>query len=467
MATDRERIDRYIDEHFDEMVSTLQSLIQIPSYYMEPKEGMPYGEGAAKALHKALSICEEAGFETRNFDNYVGTATYGGEPELGIMFHVDVVPEGEDWSMPAFEGVVRDGRIYGRGANDDKGPGVASIFALRAIKDLGIPLKKGVRLIIGTAEEIGCVEVDYYLQHEAMPPKFFTPDSFFPVVNVEKGILRYSISADYAKEEHERAILEIHGSKAINTIPAEATAIVKGFSIEELSAAAEKEVPSIHFSFETLPNGIKVIAEGTAAHAAWPHNGNNSLTGLLKMLLSLPFDDCEGLRRLRTVSQMFPHGDYLGKEIGIATSDGKRSGDLTLSFTVLEYSVDSLSATIDIRLPIICRPDDVKAGLDEIMKAKDLKGETLLATNAHSVPEDDEFVQSLVQAYNECRDDVKGCIYCGGGTYAYHFEGAVAFGPKIEGRVDPHMHGADEFLELEILKDSAKIYARAILNNCG
>ena len=462
------QIDKYIDEHFDEMLSILKDLVEIPSYYTEPKEGKPYGEAAAKALNKALDVCEGYGFEIRNFDNYIGAATFGGEPELGILFHLDVVPEGEGWDIPPYELTIKDGRAYGRGTIDDKGPGVASIFALHTIKELGIPLKKGVRLIMGSDEErSGSEELKYYLEKENMPPQLFTPDSEFPLINTEKGRLRKEYKASFKKEITERMILEIHGGNTINIVPGKATAIVSGFSIEELSKEAEKSVPTIEFSFEKVANGVKITSTGKASHAAWAYDGNNALTGLLKLLVSLPFDETKSFSTLRSVYNMFPYGDSYGKAIGIAASDGDRSGDLTLAFSILDYTPEELSIKFDIRFPIICNLEEIGEHLDkEFKKIGITKSIIIESAPPHNVPDDSELVQKLLNVYSEYTGNTAKAMYTGGGTYVHGLKG-VAFGPEFPNQPSHNMHGANEFIGLDELKDITKIYARAILSICG
>ena len=56
----------------------------------------------------------------------------------------------------------KDGKIYGRGTADDKGPAIAALYAMRAVKELGIPVKKNVRLILGTDEECGSSDIRHY-----------------------------------------------------------------------------------------------------------------------------------------------------------------------------------------------------------------------------------------------------------------------------------------------------------------
>lgn len=462
------QIDKYIDEHFDEMLSILKDLVEIPSYYTEPKEGKPYGEAAAKALNKALVVCEGYGFEIRNFDNYIGDATFGGEPELGILFHLDVVPEGEGWDTPPYELTIKDGRAYGRGTTDDKGAGVASIFALHTIKELGIPLKKGVRLIMGSDEErSGSEELKYYLEKENMPPQLFTPDAYFPLINTEKGMIHKGYKTSFEKETKERMILEIHGGNTINVVPGKATAIVSGFSIDELSKEAEKLVPSIEFSFENIDDKIKITANGTASHAAFAYEGNNALTALLKLLVSLPFDETKSFSTLRSLYNLFPYGDSYGKAIGIAASDGDRSGDLTLAFSVLDYTPEELSIKFDIRFPIICTCEEIHEHLDKKFKKIGMTDTMIIkSVPPHNVPEESELVQKLLKVYSEYTGNPAKAMYCGGGTYVHGLKG-VAFGPEFPNQPSHNLHGANEFIGLDELKDVTKIYARAILSICG
>jgi len=464
----KKQIDKYIDEHFDEMLSILKDLIAIPSYYTEPKEGEPYGEAAAKALNKALAVCEGYGFETRNFDNYIGDVTFGGEPELGILFHLDVVPEGEGWDTPPYELTIKDDRAYGRGTIDDKGPGVASIFALHTIKELGIPLKKGVRLIMGSNEErSGSSELKYYIEKEKMPPQVFTPDAYFPLINTEKGMIHKEYKTSFEEEIKERMILGIHGGNTINVVPGKAMAIVAGFSIEELSKEAEKSVPSIKFSFEKLANGIKIIANGTASHAAFAYEGNNALTALLKLLVSLPFDETESFNTLRSLYNMFPYGDAYGKAIGLVASDGERSGDLTLAFSILDYTPESLSIKLDIRFPIICTCEAIHEHLDKKFEKIGITENMIIkSVPPHNVPEESELVQKLLKVYSEYTGASAKALYCGGGTYVHGLKG-VAFGPEFPNRPSHNVHSANEFIGLDELKDITKIYARAILSICG
>ena len=146
--------DEFINDKKDEMIENLQKLIQIPSVYEESKNPkMPFGENANKALEYMLELGKKLGFRTKNIDGYCGYIEFGeGEELLGIIGHLDVVPAGEGWANPPFSGTIVDNKIYGRGAIDDKGPVMASLYAMKAVKDT-CKVNKRVRLILGLNEE--------------------------------------------------------------------------------------------------------------------------------------------------------------------------------------------------------------------------------------------------------------------------------------------------------------------------
>lgn len=103
----------------------------------------------------SLEMAERDGYEARNVDNYAGHFTFGqGEEELGIFAHLDVVPAGSGWKTDPYEAQIIDGKLYARGASDDKGLTMACYYGLKIIKDLGLPVSKRVRFVVGTDEEL-------------------------------------------------------------------------------------------------------------------------------------------------------------------------------------------------------------------------------------------------------------------------------------------------------------------------
>ena len=195
----KEKITAYMNAHREELVRDVCRLVRIKSDRGEAKEGAPFGEGPLRALNDAMELTRGMGFAVTNYDNYVMTADLGGEePGLDILAHLDVVPVSDSWTVTQpFEPLVLDGRIYGRGTADDKGPAVAALYAMKAVKDLGIPLKKRVRLILGTDEECGSSDLEHYYAREEEAPASVSPDADFPIINLEKGGLRGVMTASY------------------------------------------------------------------------------------------------------------------------------------------------------------------------------------------------------------------------------------------------------------------------------
>ena len=166
------------------------------------------------------------GFDTRNIDNYLLEVNYGqGERTLGILGHLDVVPEGEGWSHAPYGAEIDGGCMYGRGTSDDKGPMVSALYALRAVREAGLPLKDGVRLIMGLNEESGSADIAYYKRENAMPDYGFSPDADYPVINCEKGGLGINLDGELKPGEGAFPILAIRCGTRVNIVPnlAEAT----------------------------------------------------------------------------------------------------------------------------------------------------------------------------------------------------------------------------------------------------
>lgn len=202
-------LNNRIDEYKEELLKSIIEVVNIPSVKDEPKANAPFGEGAKKALLKALEIAEDLGFKTNNLDNYIGYAQYGeGEDYIGVLGHLDVVPVGEGWKFPPFSGHIEDERIYGRGVLDNKGPILSALYALYAIKESGLKLNRPVRIIFGTDEESGFNDIPYYLKKEEPPIMGFTPDCKYPVVYGERGRANIQFEIDYNDKSYEKATSE-------------------------------------------------------------------------------------------------------------------------------------------------------------------------------------------------------------------------------------------------------------------
>lgn len=211
-----EVLNNKIDEYKEELLKSIIDLVNVASIKGEPQVNAPFGEKPKDGLIKALEIAEDLGFETKNLDNYIGYAQYGeSEDYIGILGHVDVVPVGEGWEFPPFSGHIDNGKIYGRGVLDNKGPIISALYALYAIKESGLETNKQVRVIFGTDEESGFNDIPHYLRIGKPPIMGFTPDCKYPVVYGERGRANIQFQSEYNDENYEQVTNEFF--KFLNT----------------------------------------------------------------------------------------------------------------------------------------------------------------------------------------------------------------------------------------------------------
>ena len=210
----------------DQMIRSLQENIQIPSVESEAAPGAPYGVEVRRSLDHALATAEKLGFPVTNMDGHMGWCEYGeGEEMVAVLGHLDVVPAGEGWSVAPYGGEIIDGKIFGRGTTDDKGPSIAALYALAAVRDAGLPIKRRIRVLLGCNEETGSEDVKYYLAHGGeVPVMGFTPDGEYPVINGEKGIINATFTKNYT-QEGDLKLVKIQGGTATNVVPSYAKAV--------------------------------------------------------------------------------------------------------------------------------------------------------------------------------------------------------------------------------------------------
>ena len=465
----REKIDRFIDAHRSEMLDDIAELCKIDSTKGSYRAGKPYGQGCFEALSAALHIAECYGFSINNYDSYVGTVDLNDkESQLDILAHLDVVPAGDGWTVTGpFEPVVKDGKIYGRGTADDKGPAIAALYAMRAVKELGIPLKKNVRLILGTDEECGSSDIRHYYSVEEEAPMTFSPDASFPVINIEKGSLHGQFSADFEASSTLPRLVSFQSGTKLNVVPSKAEALFEGLDGVETETFAHTLEEELGIRFDVTSEGgyMKIEAFGENGHASTPWKGRNALTGLLTLIERLNLADCGQVRKIRALNKLIPHGDWLGKNLGIAMED-EISGELTLAFSMLTISEDSLSGQFDSRCPICSNEENTLKAAKASMEAEGFSFQTEKMNPPHHVDGNSEFVKTLLKSYEIYTGRKGECIAIGGGTYVHHLKNGVAFGACMP-ETENHMHGPDEFAVIDELLTSAKIFAQVIVELCG
>lgn len=467
----KEMIEKYVDEHLFDMIEDLKALCRINSVRTAPVKDAPFGEGPLKALDAASKLAEKYGLTVTDYQNHARTADLcpDGEASLDILAHVDVVPAGDGWTQTRpFEPVLKDGRVYGRGCADDKGGFIAALYAMRAVRELGIPVSRRCRLIIGCAEETGMEDAAYYYSREKAAPMTVSPDASFPVINVEKGRVAAHYDAEFPESEGNRRLISLEGGIAVNQVPASAEAVIYGISSDEklLRTAADTvtQKTGVFFTYEECKGGIKVRANGLAAHASTPENGRSAVIALAELILKLPLDQNRGLEILSGFIRHYPFGDFYGKYSGMEAEDSV-SGRTTCAPDIIRMTRTSFHAEVDYRTACCADGYDFKKILSTA--ASDM-GAVLTFSDvvrSHMVSEDSDFIKTLLSCYEEATGEKGACISMGGSTYVHEVEGGVAFGHLPAGE-DTHEHGPDEYMPVEYLKKTAVIYALSIGKLC-
>ena len=465
-----ERIEAYLETHKEEMVEDIFRLCRINSERMTAGEGEPFGHGVALALQTAQDLAESYGFYTKNYDNYALAVDLNDkEPQLDILTHLDVVPAGEGWSQTEpFEPILKDGNIYARGAADNKGPAVAAMYALRAVKDLQIPLKKRCRLLFGTDEESGFADIAHYYSIEREAPMTFAPDLAFPVINVEKGPTGISFKALFPKSDRLPRLISLDCGVKGNVVSEKAYAVVEGVDwkqMDQIGKVATEET-GVAFLLEAVgEKQVKISAIGRGTHAALCSDGNNPLTAILTYLDQLPLAPCPQTEAIRNLLTIIPHGDLTGEHLGIAMQD-EISGPLSLAFTILHVDATGLTGYLDCRTPLCATEENFIHVAKQRMEELGFLWTDVKRKLPHHIPIETPFVQTLLQVYENCTGRKGTCEYRGGYTYVHGLSNGVAFGAAMPG-TDNRMHGANEFVVLDELLVSAKIFAGVIVELCS
>ncbi|MGG5358748.1 MULTISPECIES: M20 family metallopeptidase [unclassified Enterococcus] len=439
------------EQHHEEALSALSELIRIPSVLDEADsgEGHPFGSKVIEALDKVLEISEKLGFKTfKDPEGYYGYSEIGEGDELfGILCHMDVVPAGDEnnWDSKPFEPTVKDGWLVGRGSQDDKGPSIAAMYAVKALMDAGVTFNTRIRFIFGTDEENLWRCLEKYNEKEEGITRGFAPDAEFPLIYAEKGLLQAYLTGPGTDE------FSVKAGGALNVVPDSAP--YSGNKLEEV-----KEKLSAHgFDFEDKGDSIVVL--GKSIHAKDAPQGTNAITRLAIAL-----------------SEVFEFGpiDFLGKlvqenatgENVVGKTEDEPSGELTMNFASLEITPEQTKIGVDMRIPVTIEKEAIVEKLAEAVQKYDLTYSEFDFLDSLYVPRDSELVTALLGTYRDITGDMTEPFVSGGATFARTMNQCVAFGAMFPDTPD-FMHQANERWELSSMYKAMAIYAEAIYRLCG
>lgn len=436
----RSTIAEYIEDSTEDMLSDLEGLIRIESVSSHP-------EKVKEALDYTLGIAGQYSFRTgAHANNRVGTVEMGeGDECLGILSHVDVVPADplEQWETPPFTPVLKDGNIFGRGAMDDKGMVIASIYAMKAVRELGLPLKKKVRLIIGTQEETRWDDMEEYIKTNPLPDYGFTPDGEFPIYNIEKGVCDVIMEFEKKKflidapDEEKPYVVSLNGGSVVNAVPAKAEALLSdGRTITVYGKAAHSSMPN---------RGINALFE-MRRELKNQGAGENIFTEILDMLFER-FGDCEGKALSIYRKNEYYNGEYVHRNI--------------FSPDVFTTDDDKISVLIDVRFAygtdeneIIGCLSELAAGLGGTVRTSDVMPAVFVSRNK-------PFLKAMADTYETVTGFKNSFETAYGASYAKAMPNTVSWGPIFPGERDT-CHEPNEFIPIENLKKCAEIFANFI-----
>lgn len=442
-------VAHFVEENKENVLRDIGRLVAIDSVMGEEKPGMPFGEGPAQALKLGLEIAGELGLEAHNCEDRMGYAQVGqGTDYLATITHLDVVPS-VGWAEDPFTLRRREGYIIGRGVMDDKGPSVLCLYALKYLKDSGMPLRYPVRALLGINEENHMADLDYYLANYKAPLFCFSPDADFPLCNGEKGIFHGKVVSWLPMKR----VKDIRGGVAANVIPDQAEAWVEA---EKLSSTervtAQREGDCWHLT-----------AKGIGGHASAPEGTVNAIGVLVDYILEQGIlsgaeeDFFYGLQRL--------HSDPYGVNLGLDTEDMIFT-PLTIVGGVIGMEDGHVFQTVDCRYPTTSSSQDIVAQLTwnwgELAQVHVLSDD-----KPFYMALDNPAVQVCVDTYNAVTGEQAQPYTIGGGTYARHFPNAVSFGPEHPERPAPDfagpIHGVDEAANIDWLMEALQIYILALI----
>lgn len=412
-----------MEKIISDIINDISAIIKFDSSQKPALENAPFGEGARKSLDYFLNLAKSFGFETHDYGGYAGEVIFGEGEEFAILAHLDVVPAGGGWTKQPFGGEIdeKNKRVWGRGAMDDKGPAIISLYSLKALKDEGFVPKRKIKLIAGCNEENGWACIDYYKAHAHMPDEGISPDADFPVIYAEKGILqlklKFAVDGDYSA---------LCGGERANMVCdyCEAQAPIDKLKLEKYKLNVE--------------NG-KIVSRGKSAHGSTPEMGVNAIPPVLKYLgldevCNTLFETRFGLTELKD-----------------------ETGALTFSPNVIKGGKNYICVTCDVRYPATMSRLSVLAPIEKAGVAYEILHEQAPLFNDKNC----FLVQTLCGVYNEVTGSNVKPVAIGGGTYARALKRGAAFGPEEDGEENT-IHQANEYITFEKIEKCFKIYKLAI-----
>jgi succinyl-diaminopimelate desuccinylase len=444
--------DKLTAKYQKDLLKSLSEFVAINSAYDEStvSEKDPFGIGVSTALAYIYDLARNDGFEVTNYDNKVVEILYGrGKKNLTIMAHADVVPAGTGWDNPPFKMIEKKGVLYGRGVADDKGPLLATYYAMKALRDHGELGGYQIRFLVGGNEESGSLCMEHYFKtlKKPQPTYGFSPDSDFPLIFAEKGIITFEVS----HKVNIPHLISVKGGTASNAVieKCEVKFDIDNDFLNFIMDNYKRNEAQIH----TEDDVTTVTFLGKAAHGALPELGINA--GMMAISALADYTKDPYLVQLK---KLYSALDGSGFKCGATSKDmGHNSSNVGLVSLVN----GELSLTCNFRYVDTCEKRSLLSTIKEVNKPFNVKivGESPLLF----FDKENKMIRTLMQAYAEETNDFESePLAIGGGTYAKEANNVVAFGMQFPGW-ESNMHSPGESTKKEDLFKGMSVYARAIV----
>ena len=436
------------DDLQEQAVNDIKTIVNIPSVCDEEhkKEGAPFGPEIERCLDATLDIFEKNGFSTyKDPDGYYGYAEVGeGDDIFAVLCHLDVVPAGDlkDWDTPPFEATFIDDKLKlaGRGVQDDKGPTIATLYALKAVvEQTGHTPNQRIRFIFGTDEETLWRCMDHYNEKEPMANMGFAPDADFPLIYAEKGLLQAKAVAPGVHG------YTLRGGDALNVVPDKAT--YTGDKVDELS----HELHRLGYDYQIIDDHT-LQTTGRSVHSKDAADGVNAITHLAEAMV--PYYDDPVVQFLGKCVKNDGRGFSVLGEVRDAAS-----GDLSFNCATVSVTSEGSEIGLDLRVPVTIDNRQLVEKLTRVLKDYGLTYEQVDYVAPLYVPEDSELVETLLHVYRDVTGDLESQpIVSGGATFARTMKNCVAFGAMFPDS-DTTEHQPNEAWNLIEMRRAMEIYA--------
>lgn len=472
------------------VLSSIAAMVAIPT--VRDDKVPPHESPQIIAFGRLIEqMAKDFGLQYRNVDNRIFEVKLPGRGagEFGILTHADVVPVvADEWvlddgtRLDPFKMTRVGDTLYGRGTIDDKGSIAAVLYAMKAVKESGLPLARTIRLMIETTEETGGDGMKYYRAKTPLPDYNIVLDSKYPAVVAEKGSgalkVFFPVEESDGSSAVRTAITAMAGASAANAVPQTATATLKGGDLAQVAARLEfVKGPFIRkyedqggkFGIDIVKgdDSVEVKVTGVSAHGSRPEEGVNPLPRLALFLQESGVVTAGNhyTKAVRYLVDLYVTG-YLGEKMGVGYQDDFM-GPLTMSPNLIREKDGKLEVTANVRMPRGNTPEKLTAAI------KDKVNDWAAASQARIEIDYQQgdwmardpkgaWLATLLNIFGDTTGLEAKPVPTAGSTTAKLMPNAINFGPAMPGKKYT-AHNAKEYKELADLDADMQMFTEMLV----